>query len=181
MQINSDSWLSDVEKHQSPNCSARPDPNDITLLVIHNISLPPQEYQKDWITEFFMNRLDSSKHPYFEEIKDLQVSAHCLIRRNGQLKQYVPFDKKAWHAGASCFDERSHCNDYSIGIELEGCDTEAYTAGQYQKLIQLTVLLMSSYPGITIDRIVGHNEIAPNRKTDPGPSFDWDYYKKQVR
>ena len=151
---------------------------EIDLLVIHNISLPPGQYGGDYIDDFFCNRLSAEAHPYFQEIAALQVSAHLLIRRDGVVHQYVPFDRKAWHAGRSLFCGRENCNDFSIGIELEGCDTEPFSEAQYEQLARITVLLQWTYPGITEDRIVGHSDIAPDRKTDPGPHFDWKRYRQ---
>lgn len=161
----------------SPNCGDRPDREDISLLVIHSISLPPGEYGGPWIDDLFCNRLDCSAHPYFDALKDLRVSSHLLIDRAGQVSQFVPFNLKANHAGVSSFAGRDQCNDFSIGIELEGCDDEAFTAIQYERLAAVTRLLLAAYPGITVDRIAGHADIAPGRKTDPGPSFDWSYYR----
>lgn len=157
----------------SPNYNARPDPGDISLLVIHGISLPPQQFGGDAIDRFFTNCLDPAQHPYFQEICDLQVSAHLLIRRDGELVQYVPFIERAWHAGDSAFAGRTNCNDFSVGIELEGSDELAYEPVQYQQLQAVTRLLQQAYPAITRERIVGHCDIAPGRKTDPGPAFDW--------
>lgn len=160
----------------SPNCDDRPAGTTIDLLVIHGISLPPGEFGGDAITALFTNQLDPKAHPYFQQIVDLKVSAHVLIRRDGEVIQYVPFKKRAWHAGESSFQGKSRCNDYSIGIELEGADTVPYEPAQYQQLVQLTRVLMRVYPGITQERIVGHSDIAPERKTDPGPAFDWKYF-----
>ncbi len=157
----------------SPNFNARPDPEDISLLVIHGISLPPEQFGSDDIDRFFTNCLDTDRHPYFQEIHPLQVSAHLLIRRDGEVVQYVPFDQRAWHAGKSAFAGRSDCNNFSIGIELEGSDTLPYEAIQYQRLQEIIRLLQQAYPDITRDRIVGHCHIAPGRKTDPGEAFDW--------
>ncbi len=157
----------------SPNYNARPDPGDISLLVIHGISLPPQQFGGDAIDRFFTNCLDPAQHPYFREICNLQVSAHLLIRRDGELVQYVPFSERAWHAGDSQFAGRTNCNDFSIGIELEGSDELPYESVQYQQLQAVTRLVQQAYPAITRERIVGHCDIAPGRKTDPGPAFDW--------
>jgi AmpD protein len=154
---------------------------EINLLVIHNISLPPADFSTDAVIEFFCNRLNPEAHPYFETIKDQRVSAHLFIRRNGDIIQFVPFEKRAWHAGESSFMGQTRCNDYSIGIELEGIDSLYYTINQYQELVKVTHCLMQSYPGITLERIVGHSDIAPTRKTDPGPSFDWSYYRELLR
>lgn len=161
----------------SPNHSERPDPSDISLLVIHNISLPPGQFGGSHIDELFCNRLDGLAHPYFADICELRVSAHLLIRRDGIVVQYVPFNRKAWHAGASIFAGRPECNEYSIGVELEGTDDLPFTDQQYRQLAQVTRLLMAAYPAITPARIAGHSEIAPGRKTDPGPCFDWARYR----
>jgi N-acetyl-anhydromuramoyl-L-alanine amidase len=168
------SWALQVA---SPNCSDRPDGGDISLLVIHNISLPPGQFGGPHIDELFCNRLDGLAHPYFGGICELRVSAHLLIRRDGMVIQYVPFDRKAWHAGVSSFDGRAECNEYSIGIELEGTDDITFTDEQYKQLARITRLLKETYPAITDARIVGHSDIAPGRKTDPGPSFDWPRYR----
>lgn len=173
-----------VDKHlpyarqlPSPNCSERPADVAVELLVIHNISLPPGQYGQGYIEALFCNRLDSTADPYFAEIAHLQVSAHLLIDRQGEVTQFVPFDKKAWHAGQSVFKERENCNDFSIGIELEGTDTEGFTFDQYECLIKVSRELMAQYPLITLDNIVGHSDIAPGRKTDPGPHFDWARFR----
>lgn len=171
---------------QSPHCDQRPDGDRICLLVIHNISLPPGQFvpagvAKRYIDDFFLGQLDASAHPFFAEIAHLRVSAHCVIWRDGQIWQYVPFDKRAWHAGISSFDGREQCNDFSIGIELEGTDDLPYTDAQYQSLTGLTLWLMRQYPGITLERIVGHQHIAPARKTDPGPAFDWRRYQAALQ
>lgn len=170
-------WLNNVEITPSPNCNDRPT-EEVSLLVIHNISLPPGQFGSRDIEDFFLNQLDCSAHPFFAEIKDLAVSAHFLIKRTGVITQFVPVDKRAWHAGVSCFQEREGCNDFSIGIELEGTDIDPYTDEQYAALTDLTQALRKRYPAITLDRIVGHNDIAPDRKTDPGPAFDWNRFKR---
>lgn len=172
-----DKCLSYARQLPSPNCSERPQGVPVELLVIHNISLPPGRYGQGFIEALFCNRLDSAADPYFEEIAHLQVSAHLLIDRQGEVTQFVPFDKKAWHAGRSLFKERDNCNDFSIGIELEGTDMEAFTPIQYERLIQISRELMAQYPLITLDNIVGHSDIAPGRKTDPGPYFDWARFR----
>lgn len=177
-EIDENGLLPDVLFHNSPNCDERPVNTCIDLLVIHNISLPPKYYGGTAIDELFTNRLDYSAHPYFQTLIDLKVSAHILIRRDGQIIQYVPFNKRAWHAGISSFGGRTQCNNFSIGIELEGADDVPYTNEQYQQLAQLSALLLKHYPDITHDRIVGHSDIAPGRKTDPGSSFDWTLYFK---
>jgi AmpD protein len=157
----------------SPNCDDRPHAGDPELLVIHGISLPPGEFGGPWIDRMFTNTLPADAHPYFAQIAHLKVSTHLLIRRDGELIQYVPLHMRAWHAGQSCFQGRDACNDYSIGIELEGTDEEAYTEEQYRKLNQLVASLLATYPSLSADRIVGHSDIAPGRKTDPGEAFDW--------
>ncbi|MCI0400367.1 MAG: 1,6-anhydro-N-acetylmuramyl-L-alanine amidase AmpD [Gammaproteobacteria bacterium] len=169
-------WLEDVRRVPSPHCDERPAGSEVDLLVIHGISLPPGGFGGPYIDQLFTNTLDPSVHPYFAEIVHVKASAHVLIRRDGSLTQYVSFYKRAWHAGVSCFNGRNACNDFSIGIELEGCDDEIYEAAQYEALVHLTKLLMSLWPGITKERIVGHCDIAPERKTDPGPRFDWERY-----
>lgn len=164
----------------SPNCSDRPDQNDISLLVIHNISLPPGQFGGSHIDALFCNQLDSQAHPYFATICELRVSAHLLIQRDGIVVQYVPFNRKAWHAGKSSFEGREECNEYSIGIELEGTDDLPFTDAQYEQLARITRLLMAAYPAITPERITGHSDIAPGRKTDPGPCFDWVRYRGMI-
>ncbi len=174
MQIDVEKGLLlNVRQVPSPNYNERPNGTVVDLLVIHNISLPPGEFGHSHIDAFFTNSLDFSLHPYFAEIASLQVSSHCLIERSGAIVQYVPFTKRAWHAGASWFAGREDCNNFSIGIELEGADHIPYTQPQYECLTKLVKLLRKTYPRITEDRIVGHSTIAPGRKTDPGPAFDW--------
>ena len=162
----------------SSNFDERPDVDDISLLVIHNISLPPNDFESDDVIDFFLNRLDINKDPFYKEIKDLKVSSHFFIRRDGSLIQFVAVDKRAWHAGESEFKGRSVCNNFSIGIELEGADNIEYSFNQYQKLVYLTKAIMNKFPKIKKENIVGHSDIAPGRKTDPGPSFSWDTYFK---
>ncbi|MBU2707290.1 1,6-anhydro-N-acetylmuramyl-L-alanine amidase AmpD [Zooshikella marina] len=162
----------------SPNCNSRPASVTIDLLVIHNISLPPGQYCNGFIRQFFTNQLNPNDHPYFLEISNLKVSAHLLIGRKGDVVQFVRFDQRAWHAGESAFLEQQNCNDFSIGIELEGTDHQPYESVQYQRLAKITQTLIKYYPGITMERIVGHSDIAPARKTDPGPAFDWKYFKR---
>ena len=157
----------------SPNPDARPANTVIDLVVIHGISLPPGEFGGPWIQDLFCNRLDPTAHPYFATIHTLQVSAHILIRRDGTLIQFVPLSRRAWHAGASCFQGRSRCNDFSIGIELEGTDQQPYDDRQYPVLAELIRSLQQHYPAMTPERITGHSDIAPGRKTDPGPAFAW--------
>ena len=178
--IDEKGWLREAACHPSPNFDQRPDRDDINLLVIHNISLPPEQFGGPWISDFFCNRLDPTQHPYFAEIANLKVSSHILIRRDGQPVQFVSFFDRAWHAGVSSFQGRDKCNDYSIGIELEGSDNQPFTEQQYQSLASITEKLMRLFPGITPDRVTGHCDISPGRKTDPGPCFDWHHYKKLI-
>lgn len=168
--------LNDARQLSSPNCSERPAGTEIDLLVIHSISLPPGQYGGNAIDALFTNSLDPGDHPYFAEIAHLRVSAHLLIRRDGSMTQYVPFNMKAWHAGQSEYQGRGNCNDFSIGIELEGCDEQAFEEQQYRQLARVSRALLQHYPQLGVNRIVGHNEIAPGRKTDPGPCFDWQHY-----
>jgi AmpD protein len=170
MHIDPNGLLPDARYIASPNCDARPAATPPCLIVIHNISLPPNEYGGEGIIALFTNRLDPSAHPYFETIQDLKVSSHFLIRRDGELIQFVPCSQRAWHAGASQWCGRERCNDFSIGIELEGSDFEPFTDAQYARLAQLIPVLLAAYP---ILDITGHSDIAPGRKTDPGPFFDW--------
>lgn len=170
--------LASARQCTSPNQDERPEETVVTLLVIHNISLPPDEYGGPWIDRLFQNQLPPDAHPYFAEIHHLHVSAHLLIRRNGERVQYVPLNRRAWHAGQSCFDGRERCNDYSIGIELEGSDETPYTDAQYAVLADTIRLIQREYPAITDERITGHCHIAPGRKTDPGPAFRWDYLRE---
>lgn len=157
----------------SPNQDERPAGITPELIVLHGISLPPGEFGGGEIEDLFCNRLDWDAHPYFDEIRGLTVSAHALIRRDGELVQFVPFHRRAWHAGASNFRGRNTCNDFSIGIELEGTDDGAYTEEQYQNLAALLRALLQAYPTLCARRIAGHCDIAPGRKSDPGPAFDW--------
>jgi len=172
--MNSDQhWLTDIVRNPSPNFDERPDPTDISLLVIHCISLPPGEFDTPCIDQLFCNQLNPNDHPYFKEIYQFTVSAHLLIKRDGSCVQYVPFDKRAWHAGNSSYEGRERCNDFSIGIELEGTESIAYTEAQYVQLAAIIDTLHKTYPKLSKQRITGHSDIAPGRKTDPGASFDW--------
>ena len=173
-------WIEPARKVPSPNCGPRPVHCVADLLVIHNISLPPGRYGGQAIEQFFCNALDWDEHPYFSEIRGMQVSSHLLIRRDGELLQFVNFADRAWHAGRSCHGERTECNDFSIGIELEGTDNEAYTEYQYEVLVQVTAALLGAYPMMDCSKIVGHSDISPGRKTDPGPAFDWQRYRTAV-
>lgn len=174
-------WLTAHKRVVSPHFSPRPEPVEISLLVIHYISLPPDEFGGDFIDRFFQGTLDPTAHPYFNEIKALRVSAHCLINRLGEITQYVNFNEMAWHAGISSFQGREKCNTFSIGIELEGSNNHPFTDAQYQQLAALTQSLMRHYPDITPDRIVGHCDIAPTRKIDPGQYFGWGRYLELVK
>ena len=158
----------------SPNFDTRPGDGAITLIVVHCISLPPGEFGGEWIDRLFSNTLPADAHPYFAGIHHLRVAAHALIRRDGAITQYVPFHARAWHAGASSWRGREVCNDFSIGIELEGTETVPYTDAQYASLAELVAALLAHYPGLSRQAITGHSDIAPGRKTDPGPSFDWE-------
>ena len=161
MLINS-GWVEEAQKISSPNFNNRPKGINISLVVIHCISLPPGKYGSNDIDNFFQNNLDFKKHEYFKSIASLKVSSHFLIQRTGNLKQYVSTEKRAWHAGVSIYDNKENCNDFSIGIELEGTENSKYEKNQYQTLIKLTHALMNEYPSITKERIVGHSDIAPD-------------------
>ncbi|MBL1319740.1 MAG: 1,6-anhydro-N-acetylmuramyl-L-alanine amidase AmpD [Methylophaga sp.] len=169
-----DAIFTGIEYHPSPNQDQRPDAKNICGIVIHNISLPPGEFGGGWIDDLFLNKLDPTAHPYFEKITDLRVSAHLLIRRDGEIIQYVPFYQRAWHAGVSQWDDRECCNDFTIGIEMEGCDEQNFESIQYDQLATIILSLCDYYPQLSTDRIKGHQNIAPGRKTDPGPYFDWE-------
>jgi len=173
MKLSANGWLSGVRRIASPNCDARSSGTAIELLVIHNISLPPGEFGGQAVTQLFTNTLNPDAHPYYKQLEQLRVSAHFLICRDGTITQFVPCTKRAWHAGASAWQGRSACNDFSLGIELEGSDNVPFSDQQYAALARLTRLLQRNYP---IRAIVGHADIAPGRKTDPGPCFDWSRY-----
>jgi AmpD protein len=175
--FDSEGRLTRVRQLASPNQDQRPIGVPVSLLVIHNISLPPGEFGGPAVVDLFLNRLDHSTHPYYEGLRELEVSSHFLIRRDGDLIQFVPCERRAWHAGASRWNRRERCNDFSIGIELEGSDDLAFTDAQYTGLAQLTREIQGRYP---IEDIVGHSDIAPGRKTDPGPLFDWARYRSLI-
>jgi N-acetyl-anhydromuramoyl-L-alanine amidase len=180
MQINPETGLLDeCRQCPSPNKDTRPEAMVIDLIVVHSISLPPGEYGGNAIEHFFQNQLDKNQHPYFEEIHQMQVSAHALIKRSGEIVQFVPFSERAWHAGQSDFQGRSCCNDFSIGIELEGTDSDAFEDVQYQQLAELIKVLQITYPAIA-DHVTGHSDIAPGRKTDPGTGFDWEKLHRYI-
>ena len=173
MKLKLNGWLSGVCRIPSPNCDARPPRTEVTLLVIHNISLPPGEFGGGAIAQLFTNTLNIEENEYYNQLAGLKVSAHFLIRRDGGIVQFVSCGKRAWHAGASLWNGRSACNDFSIGIELEGSDFVPFEDKQYVSLARLTRFLQRNYP---ICALVGHSDIAPGRKTDPGPCFDWPRY-----
>ena len=182
-----------IEQHRLVGARQRPSPHfderpeatgAIELLVIHAISLPPEQFGGPWIDALFAGTLDthpqSGAHPYFETLRGLRVSAHCCIFRDGSITQYVDFDRRAWHAGASEWRGRTRANDFSIGIELEGSDTQAFEPAQYETLAGVTAALLAAYPTLSQDAIAGHSDIAPGRKTDPGPHFDWAGYRARL-
>lgn len=171
--IDAQGWLATARRCVSPNCDRRPEGTAISLAVIHGISLPPGRFGGPWIDALFTNRLNPEADPYFAEISALRVSSHLLLRRDGEMVQYVPFGQRAWHAGVSSYREREACNDFAVGIEVEGCDRRRYAAIQYRRLAAVLAALGRRYPALTPDRIVGHSDIAPGRKSDPGPAFDW--------
>jgi len=173
-------WIRAARRVPSPNCDDRPPGTEISLIVVHGISLPPGEYGGSWIDALFTNCLDCNAHPYFAEIAGLQVSSHVLIRRDGEVVQYVPFSRRAWHAGKSRYGGREACNDFSIGVELEGQDEDQYTDAQYERLAEIVKLLRERFPAISAQALVGHSDIAPGRKTDPGPAFDWQRLRALV-
>lgn len=180
MRINEDGWIEHVRHVASPNMDHRPVGTPIDLLVIHNISLPPGEFGGPYIEQLFCNQLDPQAHPYFEDIAHLKVSSHLLIRRDGDIIQFVPLSQRAWHAGESSFCGQSCCNDFSIGIELEGTDEQPFTDAQYEALSQVSQTILRAYPEITAERVTGHSDIAPGRKTDPGEAFDWARYRQNL-
>jgi AmpD protein len=169
-----------VRQVPSPNCDARPPGVEAELIVVHGISLPPGEFGGPWIDRLFTNTLPGDQHPYFAEIADLRVSAHLSIRRDGTLTQHVAFRERAWHAGQSSYQGRTACNDFSVGIELEGTDTEPYEPAQYEALAAAVAALCEAYPRLSPARIAGHSDIAPGRKTDPGPAFDWPLARRLI-
>ena len=178
----------DIEDHlfknikflKSPNFNERPNEENISLIVIHCISLPPKKYGTDYVEKFFLNELCISDHEYFNKIKDLKVSPHLYIKRDGEIIQFIPFNKRAWHAGISNYKGEKDCNDFSIGIELEGSVDDVYENEQYESLVMVTKALIEQYDLINKERIAAHSEIAPERKTDPGEYFDWKKYLKNV-
>ena len=171
--INKEGWLISAEKNLSPNCDQRPKNSEIKLIVIHNISLPPENFEPENVKKFFKNKLDFKSHEFFQEIKDLKVSSHFLIDRSGKIYQFVSVYERAWHAGVFSFNDQENCNDFSLGIELIGSDNTSFEDNQYDSLRGLIEILRNTFPKIKKENIVGHSEIAAGRKTDPGPFFDW--------
>jgi N-acetyl-anhydromuramoyl-L-alanine amidase len=181
LQVDLDSGLMrGVRQIASPNCDSRPPGVEADLIVVHGISLPPGEFGGPWIDRLFTNTLPPDAHPYFAEVAPMRVSAHLAIRRDGTITQYVKFTQRAWHAGQSSYDGREACNDFSIGVELEGTDTLAYDDLQYRALALAVAALCAAYPRLAPARLVGHSDIAPGRKTDPGPAFDWPYARRLI-
>ena len=166
--------ISEARQVPSPNVDDRPEACPADLIIVHNISLPPGEFGGEWIDRLFTNTLDPAAHPYFAEIAEVSVSSHLLIRRDGELVQYAPLHRRAWHAGVSCYADREKCNDFSVGIELEGTDDVPYTDRQYAALVAVIGALRNAYPSLANAPVVGHSDVAPDRKTDPGPAFDWE-------
>ena len=179
MKINIETGLLDDTRYiASPNADSRTGDNPTSLVVLHNISLPPGQFKGDWVQALFTNTLPADADPYFETICHLKVSSHLYIRRDGEIIQFVPFNQRAWHAGVSCYQQETGCNDFSIGIELEGTDDLAYEDAQYDALAAVLKALFIAYPELKKERITGHSDIAPERKTDPGESFDWFRLKR---
>ena len=175
MKLEPDGWLEGARRVPSPNRDERPEASEITLLLVHAISLPPGEYGGDAIERLFTNTLDPDAHPYFREVFSLEVSSHFLVRRDGALLQFVPVHSRAWHAGASTWRGRSRCNDFSVGVELEGADDRAFEDAQYDSLRELIHALRAALP---LRDVAAHSEVAPGRKTDPGPAFDWSRLRR---
>ena len=173
--------LENVQVLNSPNFNNRPRDIEISLIVLHSISLPPTVFGNNYVENFFLNKLPESNDEYMNKIKNMKVSSHVYIKRNGDIIQFVPFDKRAWHAGKSSYNNIENCNDYSIGIELEGCDDIAFEDIQYIELSEVIKSLLENYNHITKDRILPHSDIAPGRKSDPGPLFDWKRLKSMIK
>lgn len=178
VSVDNHGWVPASHRFASPHFDERPQNADVVLLVIHNISLPPAQFGGPEIVDFFLGRLDHDAHPYFQTIRTARVSSHFLIRRDGELIQFVSCNSRAWHAGLSVWRGRERCNDFAIGIELEGTDDLPFEDAQYQSLADLTKGLLAAYP---IEDVVGHSDIAPGRKTDPGPHFDWVRYRAMLK
>lgn len=177
LTIDAQGWLVEARRRASPNCDARPPCTPVSALIVHGITLPPGRFGHDQVTALFTNALDTGAHAAYRALAGLHVSAHVLIERDGRLTQYVGFDERAWHAGRSVLDGQERVNDFSVGIELEGTDHCPYTPRQYRGLAAVTDALMQRYPDLVAERIRGHSDIAPTRKTDPGPAFDWAWYR----
>lgn len=178
MQLDQETaWLVDARHVPSPNHDERPDGVVPSLFIVHGISLPPGEFGGPYIEQLFSNTLDCDAHPYFDGLRELRVSAHALVRRDGEVLQFVPFTKRAWHAGQSVFAGREACNDFSIGVELEGTDDTPYTDAQYRVLAEIVSTLRAVWPAIDASRVVGHCDVAPGRKSDPGEAFDWERFR----
>ncbi len=177
LTIDDDGWCAGVRRADCSNFDARPPGTEVSLLVIHNISLPPGEFGGAWVEDLFANRLDCDAHPYFDQLRGLRVSAHFLIRRDGRIVQFVSTEDRAWHAGVSAFNGRERCNDFSIGIEIEGSDEAEFCDAQYRSLKSLAAALLRRHP---ISDVRGHEHIAPGRKTDPGPHFDWTRFRADL-
>jgi AmpD protein len=181
LQIDLESGLMDgATQIASPNYDARPPGVEADLIVVHGISLPPGEFGGPWIDRLFTNTLPAEVHPYFAEVDSLRVSSHVVVKRDGAVTQYVKFTERAWHAGISIYRGREACNDFSVGVELEGTDTLPYEAAQYAALAEVVAALCTAYPRLSPDRLVGHSDIAPGRKTDPGPAFDWPRARRLI-
>lgn len=179
MNIDIETGLLDAAQYiASPNQDNRSGEQATDLIVLHNISLPPAQFEDNWVPKLFTNTLPADQDPYFESVRELKVSSHLYIRRNGEMFQFVPFHQRAWHAGISCYQDKTGCNDFSIGIELEGTDDIAYEKIQYDVLAETLEILTATYPDLKKERITGHCDIAPGRKTDPGESFDWKKLKQ---
>ena len=172
--------LEEVKISLSPNYDLRPDKSNISLIVLHSISLPPTIFGNNYVEDFFCNKLNPGNDDYLNTIKDMKVSSHLFVKRTGEIIQFVPFDKRAWHAGKSSFDNVENCNDYSIGIELEGCDDISFEDIQYEKLVYIITAILDNYKKTSKERIVSHSDIAPGRKSDPGPLFDWKRLKRML-
>jgi AmpD protein len=177
LTIDAEGWCEGITRQPSPNCDARPVGTAISLLLLHNISLPPNAFGGPYIADLFANRLDYDAHPYFDQLRDLRVSAHFLIRRDGSAIQFVATEARAWHAGVSALDGRERCNDFSVGIEMEGSDFQPFEEAQYGTLLALTNALLVRY---RLTDLTGHEHVAPGRKTDPGPCFDWVRYRESL-
>ena len=174
-------FLENIKIAESPNFDTRPQDKELSLIVLHSISLPPTIFGNNYVEDFFLNKLSKNDSEYINSIKNMKVSSHLYIKRTGEIIQFVPFDKRAWHAGKSIYEGIKDCNDYSIGIELEGCDDISFENIQYIKLSEIINTLIDNYKDLSEDRIVSHSDIAPGRKSDPGPLFDWKRLKTMIK